>query len=69
MNNKLLFLIGLLTFSACKKNETLIPVETTEAMYFPSKTDTVWEKKSISTLNWNLNALDSIRNFLVEKRT
>ena len=69
MNLKLLFLIGLLTFIACKKNESPKITDTPEYMYYPSFNDTAWEKKSISTLNWNSNALDSIRNFLIEKRT
>ncbi len=69
MNHKLLFVFGFLIFIACKKNETSRPVETPEAMYFPSKTDSVWEKKSISSLNWNVNALDSVRNFLIEKHS
>ncbi len=38
-------------------------------MYFPSNTNTVWETKSLSSLGWNQNAVQPLKDFLVKKNT
>jgi CubicO group peptidase (beta-lactamase class C family) len=41
----------------------------TEAMYFPPIGGNEWETKSISSLKWNQNAVQPLKDFLTQKNT
>jgi len=38
-------------------------------MFFPSNTDTSWERKSISSLGWNTAAVQTLKDYLIQKNT
>jgi CubicO group peptidase (beta-lactamase class C family) len=56
-----------ISFSACKK-EAPQPA-TAEAMYFPSITDTSWERKAVAGMGWNEAAIQPLKDYLVQKNT
>lgn len=58
------FLVLLLSISSCRKNDDPI-----ESMYFPSNTDNVWETKTLPSLGWNQNAVQPLKDFLIQKNT
>ncbi len=60
-------LLFLSIFSCTKNNVTPIPLE--ETMYFPSNSNNDWETKSISSLNWNQNAIQPLKDYLIQKNT
>jgi len=63
-----ILIIFLLPFLGCKKNiqpQHII----NEAMYFPLNTNTEWETKSIASLGWNQNAVEPLKNYLIQKNT
>lgn len=64
----LLLLLPVL-FSACSKDEPAPEPAPQETMYFPSTTDTAWERKAVSTLGWNQSAIQPLKDFLVQKNT
>ncbi len=71
MRNLTCLLVILLSIIGCSKNEVEIqpaptPVET---MYFPSSTGSSWEAKSLSSLGWNQNAVQPLKDFLIQKNT
>lgn len=55
----------ILLFSACS-NEDEPKSEPIEAMYFPSNTDGAWETKSLSSLDWNENAVEDLNEYLIQ---
>ncbi len=55
--------------SSCKKEAATQVVETPEAMYFPGDTTSVWESKSMASLNWNLDSVQALKDFLAQKNT
>ena len=57
-----------LLVSSCTKKETPI-TPTTESMYFPSTTNNEWETKSISSLNWDNNGVQPLKDFLAQNGT
>ncbi len=60
------FLFVVLTaFAACGKDTTDPPAA--ETMYFPSNTDTSWERKSMSSLGWNTAAVQPLKDYLSQK--
>jgi len=63
-----LFLLLLLLVS-CSKNDNDIQPTPTENMYFPSNTNGSWETKSLSSLGWNQNALQPLKDYLSQKGT
>ncbi len=63
---KILLLLSL-TFLGCNKAEP--QPNSNESMYFPSNTDTDWETKSISGLGWNQNAVQPLKDYLIQKHT
>jgi CubicO group peptidase (beta-lactamase class C family) len=70
MKNLKMILILLLSLIGCSKNEeTIAPIITNEAMYFPSTTDTTWETKSRSSLGWNESAVQPLKDYLALKDT
>lgn len=58
-----------LPFFACKKDTEVIQPDPDTSMYFPSNTDTFWTTASMSSLGWNINAVQSLKDYLVQKHT
>jgi len=56
-----------LMMTGCNKDNPVDQPTPTEPMYFPSNTNTVWETKSISSLDWNENAIQPLKDYLAEK--
>lgn len=52
--------------SAAELNETVLPEE---SMYFPPMSSETWEKKSISSLNWNQTKVQDLLTYLETKNT
>lgn len=63
------FLFVSLSILSCSKNDDVVQPIPTESMYFPSKIDPTWETKSISSLGWNQNAVQPLKDFLNQKNT
>ncbi len=68
MKYRNLLLLLSVSFAACNKEEPQ-PEPAPEAMYFPSTTDTAWERKTAASLNWNESAIQPLKDFLVQKNT
>ena len=67
MKSTTFFLLSVMTivFSSCSKdNDTKV-----SSSYFPPKTGTEWETKSVESLNWNQNAIPDLFDYLEEKNT
>lgn len=59
-----LLVILLLPLAGCNKNDD----ETSyESMYFPS--DTEWETQPLSSLSWNISAVQPLKDYLIEKHS
>lgn len=67
MQRLLLVCIPLLLFNACSKDSSPSPDEA--AMYFPSNTDTSWERSSMSVLGWNTAAVQDLKTYLAAKNS
>lgn len=67
-NFNYLFLIVLLSGS-CNKNNNEIQPSPNETMYFPSNSSNSWETKSLSSLGWNQNAVQPLKDYLNQKGT
>lgn len=52
----------------CKK-EKVTQTAPAEQMYFPSNTDTVWERKTIADLGWNANGVQALKDYLIQSHT
>lgn len=62
-----IFIVLLTFFTACTKNGgDPTPAET---MYFPSNTDTSWERKSMTSLGWNTSAVQTLKDYLAQKHS
>ena len=57
----------LIVFASCGKDTTDPPAA--EAMFFPSNTDTSWERKSMSGLGWNTGNVQSLKDYLSQKNS
>ena len=68
MNSFVSFLIMSLLFLSCTKEDSPI-APTANSMYFPSTTNNEWETKSISSLSWNSDAVQPLKNFLIKTNT
>lgn len=56
------------TLLSCQKESGHIPPPD-QSMYFPSNTDTAWQRISPAALGWNANAMQSLKTFLNEKHS
>jgi CubicO group peptidase (beta-lactamase class C family) len=65
---KYLFLLASIALFSCKKNNSSQPA-TDDAMYFPNNTDNTWETKSASSLGWNANKLQELKDYLGQRNT
>lgn len=63
----LLFL--LLSLSGCNKDSSPSPSPQNTSMYFPANSGTEWETISISQLGWNADAIQPLKDYLIEKNT
>lgn len=68
---KPIILLSLITLfiSSCKKEDITEQDASSETMYFPSNTNSTWKTKSISSLNWNQNAVQDLKDFLAQNNT
>ena len=64
---KILFLLCL-ALSGCQKTGELQP-NINESMYFPANTVADWDTKSIANMGWNKSAVESLKEFLIQKNT
>lgn len=64
---KLLLLLFVTVLLSCSKSKTDPAPQDT--MYYPSNTDTAWERKSIADLGWNSSAAQSLKDYLIQKNT
>jgi len=62
-------LLLLLSISSCSKNDDVVQPIPSESMYFPSNTGSAWETTSLTSLNWNQDAVQRLKDFLVQKNT
>lgn len=62
-----IFALSLL-ISSCSKDDETQPT-TSETMYFPSNSNSTWETKPISSLNWKENAIQPLKDYLIQKHT
>ncbi len=67
MKYLLLLIFGSLLLS-CEKNSGETP-EPDTTMYFPSNTDTSWERTSIASLGWNQSAVQPLLDYLNQKHS
>jgi CubicO group peptidase (beta-lactamase class C family) len=69
--NYLKFLLILLIPSiiGCKDDDDTKDPMPTEAMYFPLSADTTWETKSMASLGWNQDGVQSLKEFLIDKNS
>lgn len=64
---KLLLFLLIPSILGCNKDK-IQPVPD-ESIYFPSNTDSNWETKSISSLGWNQNKVQSLKDYLIDKNS
>jgi CubicO group peptidase (beta-lactamase class C family) len=69
MKNATYLLLLLLLTGSCNKNDDGTQPTPTETMYFPSNTNGSWETKSLSSLGWNQNAVQPLKDYLSQKGT
>ncbi len=62
-------LLLLLSISSCSKKDDVEQPTPIETMYFPTNTSSTWETKSLSSLGWNQNAVQLLKDFLIQKNT
>ncbi|WP_136668322.1 serine hydrolase [Flavobacterium sp. H122] len=60
-----LFLLATLNLVSCSSEEAT----QNQTMYFPPNNSSTWETKSISSLGWNQNALQPLKDYLTEKHS
>lgn len=67
MNINIIPVILLLLFTSCRKDDdNPLP---DDSMYFPAAAGTNWETISPSQLGWNQDAIQPLKDFLIEKHT
>lgn len=66
----ILFVISILSFFSCKKdNSGSDPVSTPDAYYYPPLTGDVWETKTSASIGWDDTKLQEAFNFAATKST
>jgi len=64
-----LFILIVLSLSSCSNNENPVQPLLTETMYFPPNIGSEWETVSLSSLGWNQNAVQALKDFLLQTHT
>lgn len=67
----ILITIVLISIGGCKKddNDLSPPTPSEESMYFPPINTNEWETTSPNNLNWNLNKLEDLKQFLIDENS
>ena len=63
------FCLLFLPLFACKKDTENIQPDPDQTIYFPSNTDTSWQTTSMAGLGWNVSAVQTLRDYLIQKHT
>jgi CubicO group peptidase (beta-lactamase class C family) len=63
------YLLLIVAITSCKKDKSEPKTTPLESNYFPSTTNSEWETKSFSSLGWNQNEVQSLKDFLFQKKT
>lgn len=75
MTKSIFIIIAFAIFVNCSSNDEVIVVDPiiiatpTESIYFPPLTDTNWETKSITVLNWKQSGVQPLLDYLQLKNT
>ncbi len=66
-----LFVPIAILFASCNKddNEIISPEESKESIYFPPISSNEWQTISPNNLNWNLNKLENLKQFLINENS
>lgn len=64
-----ILLFALLLLTSHSKDDNPVPTHQDSSMYFPANSGTEWETTSASELGWNQNAIQPLKDFLVQKNT
>jgi len=66
---KIIFpLLLILSAISCSKSPDVQPTPD-NTMYYPSNTDTVWERTSMASLGWNQSAVQPLKDYLSQKHS
>lgn len=60
-------LIILFLFQGCSKEDDISSTDI-ESMYFPPISGNEWDTQPISSLGWNQNAVQPLKDFLIQKK-
>lgn len=64
-----LLILILFTIGSCSKSDDEPVVQPIDGIYFPPLGTDEWETTSASELNWNLDRLEELKEFLVQKNS
>lgn len=64
-----IFIILILIVTGCSKNDAVDQPTPAEAMFFPSDASAAWETKPLSSLGWNQDSVQPLKDFLAQKHT
>jgi len=67
--NSYIFLMLLLSVVSCNKDDNDVQPTPAESMYFPSNTSSTWETIPLSSLGWNQDAIQPLKDFLIQTNT
>ena len=66
----ILFVLNSLFIANCNQDDDFsLPTEAEESMYFPSISSNEWQTTSPNDLNWNLNKLEDLKQFLINENS
>ncbi len=65
---KLLLALLVPAIISCSKDDTPDP-QPADQMYFPTNTSSAWETKPLTDLGWNQNAVQPLKDYLIQKNT
>lgn len=64
-----ILLVSLLLLTSCSKDDSTTMPNPDTSMYFPPNSSAEWETTSVTELGWNQNAIQPLRDFLVQKNS
>ncbi len=69
MKSFIFFALLSLSVSSCSKKDDGTPSVSSDSMYFPSHANSTWETIAPSSLGWNQNAIQALKDFLIQKNS